>query len=229
LNISFWEGARLHPTSPASRRTLLWLAAIRGALAVLAVPLAPELYKHKFLLLVLMRPSKEVLMAGGFFVRQHKLGLLPLLLAAVPLNTLGVWQFFALGRAFTADLRAHALTPPASRILPQRRIDRLDRLLERKGDRLVFFGRLAAFPALFLAAAAGASPMSFRRFAAHDTLGAALSFAELVAAGYLLGAAYDAAGVWLAVAGAVLFVGALAFFGRALAHDVADSAPAAET
>lgn len=206
-------------TSQRSRTTLLWLAGLRTALAVLAIPLAPVLYRDNFLLLVLMRPSKEVLMAGGFLVSRGKLGTFPLLLAAAPLNTLGVWQFFALGRAFSADLRTHALKPAVSKILPPRRIDRLDRLLDHKGAWLVFYGRLAAFPALFLAAAAGASRMSFKRFLAHDALGAALSFVELVAAGYLLGAAYERAGLWLALATGVLFVGALVVFGRALAND----------
>ena len=180
-------------TSPRSRTALLWLGGLRVALAVLAVPLAPVLYWDKFLLLVLMRPSKEVLMAGGFLVHRGDIGLLPLLLAALPLNTLGIWQFFALGRAFDSDLRARALKPPASRILPPRRIERLDHLLAHKGARLVLYGRLAAFPALFLAAAAGASKMPFRRFVAHDALGAALSFIELVSAGYLLGKTYEKA------------------------------------
>lgn len=215
-------------TSPTWRSRLLWLGGIRVALALLAVPLAPVVYRDQFLLLVLIRPSKEVLMAGGFFVSQGKLELLPLALAALPLHTLGVWQFFALGRAFHEDLRAHALKPPASRILPQRRIDKLDHLLEHKGDRLVFYGRLAAFPGLFLAAAAGSSRMTFRRFVLHDSLGAALSFAELVIAGYILGTTYEKAGLGLAVAGGVLFVAALAVFGRVLAHDIPDAAPVAE-
>jgi membrane-associated protein len=206
-------------TTTRWRAALLWLGGVRIALAVLAIPLAPVVYRHEFLLLVLIRPSKEVLMAGGFLVSRGKLGVLPLLLAAVPLHTFGVWQFFGLGRAFESDLRSHALKPPANRILPQRRIDRLDHLLEHKGDRLVFYGRLAAFPALFLAAAAGASRMSFKRFVAHDGLGAALSFGELVSAGYALGAAYQRAGLGLAIAGGVLFVGALAAFGRVLARD----------
>lgn len=210
------------------RTTLLWLAGIRIALALLAVPLAPVVYKDMFLLLVLIRPSKEVLMAAGFFISRGDLNVWAVLIAALPLHTLGVWQFFALGRAFETDLRAHALKPPANRILPQRRIDKLDVLLEHKGDRLVFYGRLAAFPALFLAAAAGASRMTFRRFVAHDGLGAALSFAELVAAGYALGTAYDEAGLGFAVAGGALFVIALAVFGRLLARDegVRDEVPA---
>lgn len=212
-------------TSRRARSTLLWLAALRTLLAVAAVPLAPLVYKDNFLLLVLMRPSKEVLMAGGFFVNRGDLELLPLLLAALPLHTLGVWQFFALGRAFKTDLREHALKPPANRILPQRRIDKLEHLLEHKGDRLVFYGRLAAFPGLFLAAAAGASRMSFKRFVFHDALGAALSLAELIVAGYIVGTAYERAGLGLAIAGGTFFVIVLAVFGRLLARDE----PSAET
>lgn len=213
-------------TSARSRRTLLWLAGLRVTLAFAAVPLAPLVYQDHFLVLVLMRPSKEVLMAGGFLVGRGELQLWPLVLAALPLHTLGVWQFFALGRAFEGDLRAHVLSPPASRFLPQRRIDKLDRLLEHKGDRLVFYGRLAAFPGLFLAAAAGASRMTFRRFLAHDALGAVLSLAELVVAGFLLGTAYEEVGLGFAIAGGVLFVLALAIFGRRLAKDPVPADPA---
>lgn len=161
-------------------------------------------------------------MAGGFLVHRGTIGLLPLLIAALPLNTLGSWQFFALGTA----LRAHALKPPDSRILPPSRIGRLDHLLAHKGARIVFYGRLAAFPAIFLAAAAGASKMSFRRLVAYDALGAAFSFIELVSAGYLLGKTYEKAGVGLTMAGAVVFVIALAAFGRRLARDEPESDPA---
>ena len=61
--------------------------------------------------------------------------------------------------------------------------------------------------------------MSFRRFVAHDLVGALMSFVQLIAAGYLLGAAYDSAGIGVAVAGGVVFVIALAVFGRVLARD----------
>lgn len=63
--------------------------------------------------------------------------------------------------------------------------------------------------------------MTFRRFVAHDAVGAVLSLAELVAAGFLLGTTYEQAGLGFALAGGVLFVAALALFGRRLARDTA--------
>jgi membrane protein DedA with SNARE-associated domain len=206
--------------SPRARTALLWLAAVRVALAFLAVPLAPLVYRDHFLVLVLIRPSKEVLLASGFLYRHGELQLLPIVLAALPLHVLGIWQFFFLGRAYEPEIRAHALRPLARRLLPQRRIDKLDHLLEHKGNRLVLLGRLVAFPAIFLAAAAGASKTDERRFLLHDGAGALLSLAELIGAGYLLGTAYGEAGVASAVLGAGVILVVLAVLGRLLARDV---------
>jgi membrane protein DedA with SNARE-associated domain len=205
--------------SPRARTVLLWLAGLRVALALLAVPIAPLVYRDNFLLLVLIRPSKEVLLAAGFLFRQDELPLWAIVLAALPLHVLGIWQFFYLGRAFAPEIRAHALKPPASRLLPQKRIDKLDHLLEHKGDRLVFLGRLAAFPAIFLAAAAGSSRADERRFLLHDGAGALLGLAELLALGYLLGAAYAREGTTFALLGAGIVLVVLAVFGRLLARD----------
>ncbi|HZG94694.1 MAG TPA: VTT domain-containing protein [Mycobacteriales bacterium] len=215
--------------SPRTRTVLLWLAGIRVALALLAVPIAPLVYRDNFLLLVLIRPSKEVVLAAGFLFRQGELPLWAVVLAALPLHVLGIWQFFYLGRAFEPEIRAHALKPPASRLLPQKRIDKLDHLLEHKGDRLVFFGRLAAFPAMFLAAAAGSSRADERRFLLHDGAGALLGLAELLALGYLLGTAYRREGATFALLGAGVVLVALAVLGRLLARDkrAAELTPAA--
>jgi len=205
--------------SSRARTVLLWLAALRVALAFLAVPIAPLVYRDHFLVLVLIRPSKEVLLASGFLFRRGDLELLPIVLAALPLHVLGIWQFFFLGRAYEPEIRAHALRPMARRLLPQRRIDKLDHLLEHKGDRLVFLGRLVAFPAIFLAAAAGASKTDERSYLLHDGAGAALSLAELIGAGYLLGTAYGEAGLASAVIGAGVILVVLAVLGRLLARD----------
>ena len=42
------------------RGVLLWAAALRVALGIVAIPLAPFLYKRHFLVLVLLRPTKEI-------------------------------------------------------------------------------------------------------------------------------------------------------------------------
>lgn len=188
---------------------------MRGALGILAVALAASLYEDHFVALVLLRPTKEVLLAGGFFVREGDVGLVPLLLAAVPLNAIGVWASYLLGRSYACDLDDGGELPGvAGRLLPARRIDDLRAVLERKGTKAVFLGRLAVFPSTLMAAAAGASGLEPRAFAVADTTGLVVSVVEVVAVGYVLGEAYERAGLWLTVVGAVVAVGLMVLFGR---------------
>lgn len=197
------------------RAALLGVLVVRGALGLLAIALAAWLYAEHFVALVLLRPTKEVLLAGGFFVREGDVGLLPLFLAALPLNAIGVWASYLLGRSFACDLDDGADLPGiAGRLLPARRIDDLRAVLERKGTRAVFLGRLAVFPSTLMAAAAGASGLEPRAFAVADTAGLAVSIAEVVTVGYVLGEAYERAGMWLTVLGAVVALGIMVLFGR---------------
>lgn len=184
-------------------------------LGVVALFLAPFLYRRHFVVLVLLRPTKEVLLAAGFFLRRESVNLPEVVAAAVPLAVVGVWLFFWLGRAYAAEIQSGQGLPAWSeRILPPRRIQALCRVLERKGPRVVVLGRLAAFPSSLLAAAAGASKMSPRAFLPADALGAVLSVAEALLAGYVLGAAYRRAGPWLTAVGFVALVALLVLFGR---------------
>ncbi|HVM10588.1 MAG TPA: VTT domain-containing protein [Acidimicrobiales bacterium] len=206
-------------TRPSERLRvpLLVLAAARAVVSVAAVPLAPVLYKDHFLVLVLLRPTKEVLLAGGFLVRRGDVHPLPLILAALPLALFGVWHFFVLGRAFQSEIRDGTGMPTWSqRVLPPERIKQLCKVLDKRGRLVIVAGRVAAFPSSMLGAAAGASGMEPRRFLPADALGAALSIAEVVIAGYLLGAAYKQAGPWITGAGLVVLAGLLVFVGRML-------------
>lgn len=188
---------------------------MRGALGILAVVLAAWLYEEHFVALVLLRPTKEVLLAAGFFVREGDVGLLPVGLAAIPLNAIGVWAAYLLGRSYACDLDEGTELPGlAGRLLPARRIDDLRAVLERKGTKAVFLGRLAVFPSTLMAAAAGASGLERREFAVADTAGLVVSVAEVVAVGYLLGEAYERAGVWLTAVGGLVALGLMVLFGR---------------
>src|SRR6476469_615834 len=101
------------------RTPLLWLALVRAVLGVIAIPLAPFLYKEHFIVLVLLRPTKEVLLAGGFLVKRGDLNLFALLAAAIPLAILGVWHFYYLGRAFATEIQTGKGLPKfAQRLLP---------------------------------------------------------------------------------------------------------------
>lgn len=199
---------------------LLAAAAFRGGLSLLAIPLAPALYKEHFLGLILLRPTKEVLLASGFQIRLGHLSVLEVYLAALPMSLLGTWIFFWLGREFSDEIKnCDELPGIAGRLLPAKRIQQSCRLLEHKGTKIVFLGRLAVFPSSLMAAAAGASEMDQRSFLLADGVGALAAITEVVVAGFVLGEAYERAGIWLTVVGSAIAVGLLVAFGRWLKQD----------
>ena len=198
------------------RTLLLVLSAVRGALGIIAIPLAPALYRRHFVVLVLLRPTKDVLLAAGFLARRHEVSLGAVLVAAVPLTLFAVWMMFWLGRSYGPGVRNGHLPGWARRVLPRDRIDDLAKVLKKRGDKVVVMGRLAAFPSTLLGAAAGASDMKAERFLRADGLGALLSVAEVVGAGYVLGSAYKDAGPWLTAAGVAVLFAVLFYVGRLL-------------
>ncbi len=207
-----------------NKHILLAVAAVRGVLGLLAIPLAPALYEDHFVLLVLLRPTKEVLLAAGFLGREGKVSLPLVVLAALPIAVFGVWLFFALGRAYGDELRDGSALPKwGRRVLPPKRVKALCGVLDRRGRLVVVLGRLTAFPSTMLGAAAGASGMKPRQFLPADGMGALLSIGEVIAAGFLLGEAYKRAGPWLTAAGAVVLVGVLVVVGRWLRSEEASS------
>jgi membrane-associated protein len=198
------------------RRLLLGLAAARLVIGIAAIVAAPFLYEHHFVLLVLLRPTKEVLLAGGFFLREGDVSLLPMVLATLPILYAGVWIFHGLGRAYEQEITDADLPGIAGRLLPPERIEALSDALADKGMVLVVLGRLAAFPSSLLAAAAGSSGLSFRRFVVADAIGATLSLVEVIGAGYLLGEAHDVAGPWITGVGVLVLAVMVVIFGRTL-------------
>lgn len=202
------------------RTPLLWLAALRAVLGVIAIPLAPFLYKEHFVVLVLLRPTKEVLLAAGFFIRRGDVNPWVVIAAAIPIAVLSVWQFFYLGRAYDEEIReGEGLPKLADKLLPTTKIKKLCSVLDKKGARLIFLGRLASFPSSLLGAAAGASGMESRRFLPADAAGAVVGIAEVMIAGYVLGEAYKSAGPWLTAVGVAVLVVMLVVVGRTLTRD----------
>jgi membrane protein DedA with SNARE-associated domain len=198
---------------------LLWSAAVRAVLGLAAIPLAPFLYREHFAALVLLRPTKEVLLAAGFEVRRGDANALTVVLAAVPLAVFGVWLFFFLGQAFAKELQEGKGLPRfADRLLPTEKIKDLCAVLEDKGPKVIFLGRLATFPSSLLAAAAGASGMKAKQFLPADLVGALVGIAEVLVAGYLLGEAYKKAGPWLTGVGVLALLAMLFVLGRALSR-----------
>lgn len=179
------------------RQILLGLGILRAVLYVAAIPLAPLLYEDDFLILVLLRPSKEVFVAAGFALRAGEVGFVELVVAALPLALLGVWLFFFLGREYSTEIRGNRMSGIAGRLLRAEKINRAGKALKKKGERLIVLGRLAVLASTAVAAAAGTLKMPSPRFMRADAVGAALSFSVSLAAGYLLGETYERAGPWL--------------------------------
>ena len=204
---------------PATKKILLGVAIVRAVLGVAAIPLAPFLYEEHFLILVLLRPTKEVFLAGGFLARQGDVALPLLVLAAIPLSIFGVWLFYLLGRAYGKEIRSDKMPGFAARILTPERIKKFERALDKKGPKLIFLGRLAVLSSATVAAAAGAAKLEPKKFFPWDLAGGLLSIAYTVAAGWLLGETYEKAGPWITVGGVVALVGFAVILGRSLQKD----------
>lgn len=196
------------------RRALLSLAALRAVLAIVAIPLAPALYRDHVALLVLLRPSKEVLLFAGYMIREAHLSLGVAVIAALPLLLFAVWVFYALGHAYRDDMQEADLPGIAGRLLPRKRIRSLSDAVNDRGMSLVVIGRLASMPSTVVAAAAGSAEVPFRTFVIADAIGATLSLAMMLGAGYLLGEARDSAGPWLTVVGAAALLGLMVVLGK---------------
>jgi membrane-associated protein len=200
------------------RKALLVAAAVRAVLEIAAIPLLPLLYRKHVAILILLRPTKEVLLYAGFAMHRHDISLPVLIAAAVPLLFLGVWQFFWLGRMYGKDLAKKELPGIAGRILPRKRVQKMQRALDREGDKVVVLARFAAMPSTLISVAAGTS-MDWRRFLLFDTIGGVGSFVLMVGLGWFLEFAYDTAGKWLTGLGVVALAAGAIVMGRALTRE----------
>ncbi len=188
------------------RRLALAVVVLRYAIPLAAVPLIPFLITNNITLLVLLRPQKEFLLVGGGQTRYlGEPGVLPLLLAYLPLGVLSVTAFFVVGRAYRRVLAEGSGPGWLHRAIPPRQLELAQRVLARRGPAIALIGRIAAMPPTVLAAAAGTSEVSARRYLVADGIGALLAFAMVVIVGLGLGRAYEEGGVWLTVVGVALF------------------------
>ncbi|MGH9917362.1 MAG: hypothetical protein ACRD6W_00605 [Nitrososphaerales archaeon] len=189
-----------HVTAKAA---LIWLAGLRLASALVALPMAAFLYRHHFLILVLLRPSLGVLLAGAILARHGQVSLPQIVGASIPLQLLAIWLYFLLGQAWESEIEGNDRLPfMAARILQPNQIRRLRNALRSRGIRLIVLARFAIFPVGLLAAAAGAADMNPREFFPADALAFAAAVGLVVGIGYGLGISTDEAGPWLAAGGA---------------------------
>lgn len=188
------------------RRVALSAVVLRFAIPLAAIPLIPFLVRRNVTLLVLLRPQKEFLLVGGGQTRYlGEPGLLPLFLAYLPLGILAVSAFFVVGRAYRSALASDGGPMWLQRVIPPHQLRLAQRVLAKRGPLIAVVGRLAALPPTVLAAAAGTSEVSPRRYLAADLLGALLGFGMAAGFGLALGRAYEQGGVWLTVLGVALF------------------------
>ena len=200
------------------RRALPVLAVLRTGLALVAIPLAPFLYREHPAVLVLLRPTKEVLLFAGYAAHRGDVSLATVVLAALPILLGGVWLFYALGREHGTDRDLPGLL---GRLLPRTRVQTLRKAVERNGEKVLFLGRLAAMPSSLLAAAAGASKVGLRRFLLVDTAGALTSLALMLGLGWVLDDAYESAGPWLTALGVAAIATVGVIIGRAISRGAA--------
>jgi membrane protein DedA with SNARE-associated domain len=196
------------PVSPGLRRLALAVVIGRYAIVLGVIPAIPFLIaQERIALLVLLRPTKEWLLLGGAFQRVQGEPSVALLFAAFAPLMLGVvWFFFIAGRAYQDVLRDGSGPRWLRRAIPPDKLELAQRILVRRGPLIAVLGRLAAMPPTLLAAAAGVSDISARRYLAADGVGAVLSFGMVVGAGYGLGQAYEEGGPWITAVGVALFV-----------------------
>jgi membrane protein DedA with SNARE-associated domain len=196
------------------RPALLALVAARAVLGGVAVLLAPALYRDHVALLVLLRPTKEVLLLAGYVAHEHRVNLLVVVAATIPLLVLGVWLFYVLGRAYSDEIDGCDLPGIAGRLLPPERIAKLREVLGERGWSLVALGRVAVMPSSLVAASAGSSEMPAHMFISADSLGSVASLVLMLGAGWVLEGAHDQAGPWLTVLGVLALLAVLVLLGR---------------
>ncbi len=170
--------------------------------------------------LLLIRPSKDIqLWGGGLYRTTGEVNLLLLFLAWAPLMIIMNWAFFFIGRAYGPAIARGEGPRWIQRSVTPKNFALARTLLARKGPTIAILGRIAALPPTVLAAAAGTSDVNVWRYQLADTFGAVISFAVTVGIGALLGNAYERGGVWLAVAGVVLFFASVTWMTRWLQRE----------
>jgi len=194
------------PVADRWRRLSLLVVIVRFAIPLAAIPAIPYLLVNNISLLVLLRPQKEFVLVGGGqsrFLGEPELA--TLFVAFVPLGLLTIPAFFVIGRAYQGALRTGDGPDWLHRAIRPSQLEVAQRVIARRGPAIAVLGRLAALPPTVLAAAAGVSDVSWRRYLAADAVGAVLAIGLTLGAGYALGRTYEAGGIWLTAIGVTLF------------------------
>jgi membrane protein DedA with SNARE-associated domain len=199
-------------------RVVLWLAVARYVIPIAALPLLTRLLRGdvsdgEYLLIVALRPGREVMLgAGAQLLRLGRPNPLLLFLAAFPFFVAAVWVFFLLGRVHQAALRTGEGPAWLARLAPPEKLEVAQRALARRGPVVAFLGRVGGLPPTLLGAAAGVSDVAPVRYLAADAVGAVVVFALTVGVGYGLGETYERAGWVFTVVALVVIFGLATWF-----------------
>lgn len=161
----------------------------------------------------ILLPGEATALIGGATVALGRTELLPMVLVVVAAAVVGDGLGFRMGRSTGPWLLR-------SRLLSSRRA-RLEDLrdgMARRGPFSLVAARWTAFVRTMVPALAGASGMSYRRFAVWNSLGAVTWGATSVVLGALAGRSYAEVQGWLGGGGALLLVLALAAAGLVTLH-----------
>lgn len=208
------------PLHPWFRRFVLGVGVTRLAIPIIAfftvvAPLVASISRgdtDDIHWLLLVRPSKDVLLWGGGLLRttSGEVDLWLLLLAYAPLMIVMNWAFFFIGRAWGPALARGEGPRWLQRSITPEQFARARTLLAKHGPMIAVVGRIAVLPPTVLSVAAGTSDIGVWRYQLADTLGGIAGFASAVAIGVALGETYEQGGLWL-LAGGVALVAVLAW------------------
>ena len=154
----------------------------------------------------LVIPGEAAMLLGGVLAFTGRASLPTMMACAAVGAVVGDSVGYELGRRFGGPLRRSRL----ARRVGDKRWDRAEEYVRRRGGRAVFLGRFVGLLRAMVPFVAGASHMPYRRFLPYNALGAVIWAPGFVSLGFLAGHSYQrverlagAAGLLLA-AGVVL-------------------------
>jgi membrane protein DedA with SNARE-associated domain len=149
----------------------------------------------------LVVPGESLVLGSGFLAHRGILKLDAVMAAAALGAIAGDNIGYYLGRRLGRDW----LLRHGSRFgLRQKRLAQVEAFFKRHGPKAIFFGRFIGFARALVPFVAGASRMSYRKFAIYDALGAVLWTIGFVTLGFVLGASWRVAEKWIGRTGFII-------------------------
>jgi membrane-associated protein len=166
-------------------------------------------------------PGDAVLLLAGFYVQRTDLNLAPVVILSFIGAILGDSLGYLVGRTFGRRL----VDRFGQRLLPQKRLERIDRYFKEYGTWAVAMGRITPIVRTVNTFTAGMAKMPFHRFIVAVASAAAVWSVAMPVAGFLFSGSLEivrhALG-WAGVVILVLFIGGLVFTYRRMTKRLAE-------